>query len=408
MWKYTPDLPNLPQTRLHQVEAAKEQTFELIDNKTKRVKVSGWMKRDEKIIINKEVVPWDYTQGQVREFTKFRHLTLLLTFTEKTIIISRLFDLGVNCLFISTTIMKAQPDNPDVFARLADDMQVKELHAVINSDTRSLGVQPFSVQGAFETFNFSDKVDFDKEKYSRVFNLYERNTHPFNIEYNFDVFVEKGDEPLSLVQEQTEDGKYFIAHSSRLGLRSFGHHKYYAFRQLVDVDQESFTNMIVQAGAPMYGQGKYANLHAAGWVEGPGGEKVRFGFEMMSGLSGKPGLSTANKNAFTINGKLHKLPAMDIVEGCNHPNEKGEEHDGDLENLKISTRKPQNPQEAASCTLSFERRHHMGVCVNLVAVILCEMYGPGVITGECTTAGGEGAAPITYKIKELDALLLWD
>lgn len=88
-------------------------------------------------------------------------MTLLLTFTEKTIIISRLFDLGVNCLFVSTTILKAQPDNEDVFARLADDMQVKELHAIIDSDTRSLAIQPFSVQGAFETFNFSERADFD-------------------------------------------------------------------------------------------------------------------------------------------------------------------------------------------------------------------------------------------------------
>ena len=103
------------------------------------------MKRDEKLIINKEVVPWDYNSNQIREYTKFRHLTLLLTFTEKTIIISRLFDVGVNCIFVSTTILKAQPDNPDIFARLASDMQVKELHAIVHSDTRSVGVQPFSV-----------------------------------------------------------------------------------------------------------------------------------------------------------------------------------------------------------------------------------------------------------------------
>lgn len=88
----------------------------------------------------------------------------------------------------------------------------------------------------------------------------------------------------------------------------------------------------------MYGQGKYANLHAAGMIDGPNGEKVRFGFEFLSGLSGKAGLSTANKNAFTINGKLHKLQTMDMVEGCNHPNEKGEQHDGDLENLRIEPR----------------------------------------------------------------------
>lgn len=119
---------------------------------------------------------------------------------------------------------------------MADDMQVKELHAIINSDTRSLALRPFSVQGAFESMNLTERTDFDKSKYQNVFNFRERNTHPFNINYDFDIFLEHGDEPLSIVQEQTDDGKHFIAQSSRLGLRSFGHHKYYAFRKLVDID----------------------------------------------------------------------------------------------------------------------------------------------------------------------------
>jgi hypothetical protein len=33
------------------------------------------------------------------------------------------------------------------------------------------------------------------------------------------------------------------------------------------------------------------------------------------GLAFRPGISNANKNAFTINGKLYKLNTMDIVEG---------------------------------------------------------------------------------------------
>lgn len=48
----------------------------------------------------------------------------------------------------------------------------------------------------------------------------------------------------------------------------------------------------------------------------------------------------------------------------------------------------------------------MGVCVNLVVVIICEMYGPGVISGECTTGSDDGK--VTYKFKDVDALLLWD
>jgi hypothetical protein len=42
---------------------------------------------------------------------------------------------------------------------------------------------------------------------------------------------------------------------------------------------------------------------------------VRFGLEILTGLSGKNGLSNANKNAFTIDGKLHKLGSIDMVEG---------------------------------------------------------------------------------------------
>ena len=45
------------------------------------------------------------------------------------------------------------------------------------------------------------------------------------------------------------------------------------------------------------------------------GIRARFGFEYLSGLSGKPGLSNANKNAFTIDGKLYKLGVMDMTEG---------------------------------------------------------------------------------------------
>lgn len=66
------------------------------------------MKRDQNVFINREVVPWDGKDSVVREFlSKWRHLTLLLTFTEKTIIITRLLDLQFNCFFISTTILKA-------------------------------------------------------------------------------------------------------------------------------------------------------------------------------------------------------------------------------------------------------------------------------------------------------------
>ena len=56
-------------------------------------------------------------------------------------------------------------------------------------------------------------------------------------------------------------------------------------------------------------------VQSAAYILDGEGQKHRFGFEFLSGLSGKPGLSNANKNAFTIDGKLFKLGVMDMVEG---------------------------------------------------------------------------------------------
>ena len=68
-------------------------------------------------------------------------------------------------------------------------------------------------------------------------------------------------------------------------------------------------------GSPLYGQGSYVMIQSAAIVEDENSIGHRFGFEFLSGLSGKPGLSNANKNAFTIDGKLYKLGVMDMVEG---------------------------------------------------------------------------------------------
>ena len=71
---------------------------------------------------------------------------------------------------------------------------------------------------------------------------------------------------------------------------------------------------------------------------------------------------------------------MDIVEGFDHPNEHGEEHEGDLYNITIRMRDQSNP-DAPSCEIKFVRKHHMGVCVNLIWSYICEMYGQGYISG---------------------------
>ena len=198
---------------------------------------------------------------------------------------------------------------------MADDMTIKEPMGIVYSDTKSVGIQPWNLSSAYETIQLTDKSDFDKSKYQRVMNMKEENTHPFNIDLDFDIFFEKDDEALTLLTQQSEDGKNFIAQSSRLALRSYGRHEYYAFRERQDETIETLTNIVITTGASLYGQGSYVNLQSAGYILDKEGKKHRFGMEYLSGLSGKPGLSNANKNAFTIDGKLYKLGVMDMTEG---------------------------------------------------------------------------------------------
>lgn len=98
-------------------------------------------------------------------------------------------------------------------------------------------------------------------------------------------------------------------------MRSYGSHKYFAFRDRQDETIETLTNIFTTTGAPLYGQGNYVMLQSAAYISDESGKKHRFGFEFLSGLSGRPGLSNANKNAFNIDGKLYKLGVMDMVEG---------------------------------------------------------------------------------------------
>jgi len=69
---------------------------------------------------------------------------------------------------------------------------------LVYSDTKSLSLQPFSVQGSTELMNVTEKTDFDHSKYDRVMNFKERNSHPFDITYDFDIFMGKNDEALSI------------------------------------------------------------------------------------------------------------------------------------------------------------------------------------------------------------------
>jgi len=119
-------------------------------------------------------------------------------------------------------------EGPDVdpLASMASDMCVKEPAAIVYSDTRSLGAEPFSVTGSYMQWNLTEEKTFDTSKYQRVFRNQEINTHPFNFNMDFNIYIGKDDEALSLVQDQSAEGDYFMAYSSRLGLVSEGKHDY--------------------------------------------------------------------------------------------------------------------------------------------------------------------------------------
>ena len=98
-----------------------------------------------------------------------------------------------------------------------------------------------------------DPNTYDQNKYERVLNNMENNKHPHNFNIDFDIFIEHGDEPLTLLQEQSADGHHFMAWSSRLGLLSEGRHVYNAFRRRQDDQIKTLTNIVTYAGTPIYG-----------------------------------------------------------------------------------------------------------------------------------------------------------
>ena len=106
----------------------------------------------------------------------------------------------------------------------------------------------------------------------------------------------------------------------------------------------------------------------------------------MSGLAGKPGLSTANKNAFNIDGTLYKLPTMDMVEGFDHKSR------SPIERVHIQSRGSSGSSSASNsnseeisgeCDLWFEQKFRMEADVNAVIVLVHEIYEQGFINGWC-------------------------
>lgn len=147
--------------------------------------------------------------------------------------------------------------------------------------------------------------------------------------------------------------------SSRLALKSKGLHNYYAFRRLQnEEDLETLTNIKVHTGMAQYVQGKYANLNSAGFLKNHG--NARFGFEFLEGLAWRDGISQANKNAFSINGKLHKLGVMHMDTGF----------DRDATQVRITAVDPR--PNTAFCEVTYKKIWSMGADADVMVVKVIE------------------------------------
>ena len=142
---------------------------------------------------------------------------------------------------------------------------------------------------------------------------------------------------------------------------------------------------MVNTGVPIYGQGKYVNIHSAGLVTNSKQEKVRFGLEFMEGLSHYKGLSHNTKNAFSVDGKLTKMGTMHM-EGF-------DEHADHLKEIKV---------KGDHCEFTYKMNWKMGPDADVKIVKVIEKYQQGFISGWCKNQDD------TYSFEKLDALLIWD
>lgn len=83
---------------------------------------------------------------------------------------------------------------------MAEDFTIKEPHAIVHTDRSRVSMEGFNLTSSNYEYSLSPKEDFDRSKYAQVFNFREKGSHPFQMEYDFDIFIEHGDEALTLFQ----------------------------------------------------------------------------------------------------------------------------------------------------------------------------------------------------------------
>ena len=330
----------------------------------------------------------------------------------------RIIDYGLNCILITTHILKAGVvfNEADVFSGHADDLTMRELAGLSELDTKKAGINRYSLKSEQIQTTFEETTNPDPSKYTKVMRMFEKAQHPFTFTFDYNVFVEKNDEPITVMQAHNENGTEFEVTTAYMGLKSKGLHNYYGFRkEMVEKDLDTFTNVAVYTGVPSMVKGPFVNMHAAGWATRESdGKKVRLGLMFQDGLAKHQGVSEANINAFTIDGKLHKLDAMHIGEGF-EPEAKFD-HLRVLneltivmapveESLKIEKeggyKNPDRPKCYMKLTAGFTRDFG----VNLKIFRLEEYQRQGLLEGYCVTAG---ASSERFTFTELDAYLIYD
>lgn len=279
------------------------------------------MKRDKNVRINWDDHKTNKDWYWLRELTKVKHITQVITFSDKKVSEMKIVDYGLNCILITTHILKpgGVHNEGDIFAGQASDMTMKELAGVFEHNTKAVSLDGFSLKSDMVQTAFSETKNPDPSKYDKVMHMFEQSEQPFTYKFDYDVFVGKGHEPLTVMQAHNEDGTEFEVTTAYLGLASKGNHDYYGWNtEMKEKDLETFTNVITYAGVPSMVKGPYLSLTGAGWATRKSdGHKVRLGLMFQDGLAKHEGIANSNANAFTIDGKLFKLGTMRIGEGFN-------------------------------------------------------------------------------------------
>ena len=161
-----------------------------------RLLQSGWLQRDEGLYFNRSKIKEDPNGFWLREWTKVKHLTQIITFSDKKISTMRLFDFGLNVFLVTTHILKGGSNfnDDDPFATVTHVLTIKVLDGIVYSNTSSLRVEPFNVSSDYVTVQLTEKTDADG---NRVLHMFENSTHPHKFHFDYDIFFHE-DEPLTL------------------------------------------------------------------------------------------------------------------------------------------------------------------------------------------------------------------